>query len=296
VVIAVSGDAGVVAGQVLGIPAPPGFVPVLIKYVACGAGPWRRAGLSLCRILRSYSPESVEEASVVLPRRWDPRYGAFMPYIGEGEIAWSVDPETALQEALRRAEPPLLDALSAAVREVEATGASAGVTGSLALGAPHRGSDVDLVVIADEGSVAGVVERFRSLGEPDEVSQVAYRGVFTSSPRVGWRRRRVSGVRVTLTAAPRRPAEHCPPISSYERLKQPHGNYRGVLTVRPGQPSALLYPPCVESDEGLTIVSYEYNLALELYEGGRFHVEGPSNGEAVFVSVRESRSSILRLR
>jgi hypothetical protein len=67
--------------------------------------------------------------------------------------------------------------------------------------------------------------------------------------------------------------ELCKPLKSYFNVDSPVKPVEVTMYVERGQPSALAYPPCVVSSDGIYIVSFEYNVGALLYEGGVLGLE-----------------------
>lgn len=295
---------GGLLGQLVGLPAPPGHAVFVPKYKVCGeGGPWRRPGARLCRVIIEYGPRGVAGAlaKAGLPQAHDPAYAAPIPYVSCDSLSVICPPEA------------LMDALSRGVNDVVAVAGlladqgvpleSLGLTGSNALGAAVPGlSDVDLIVYSDsDGSEAVDVARIFSSLTPAGPPRSDFGGVRVYPPAgVGWRRARVAGVTASWVGVPRRGiSAHCKPLSSYPPRDPPRPQARVSLrvSVRPGQPEALLYPPCVDAGAGLTLVSLEYNLALVLYTGGVFKISGiaSESGGTVYLGLREEPGYLKRL-
>jgi len=280
--------------QVVGLPAPPGKIMVIAKYGFCG-GPWRRPAGSLCRLNQAYGPQGVEDAarrgSVKL--QWDESYSAHIPYITAADAIEIVDPWSAAAAVTTRGGLEPLNTAVASLARLLAPGCGGcvGVTGSLALGvATPSISDVDLVV--DESIAEEVYARWRGAVKP--LRAPASQGGFRVADTLEWRRGLLGGVHVSWIAVPRRPALHCPPLRRYPNLDQPRREWRGILRVPPRQVEALLYPPCVVTEEGYWVVSYEYNAARLLYEGGNLRVEGLRGNNTIYLAGRPTPGYIER--
>ncbi len=287
---------GGVVAQVLALPSPPGMVTVLPKYVLCKEGLWGRTStVRLCRVLGDYTVESVEKATGLVAPRVDGLYGAPMPYVLVSDVVGSVTPlEACKAVASGRAPAWAVETLYYAARSTElAACTELGVTGSVAGGFSHEASDLDLVAYVTPSKAPQVYESFSMIGE-QERTVIEYTGLFKAKARVGWRRRLVRGRRVTLTIAPESPSSHCPPLAGYYRLQPPEGKVKVEIEVEEGRGEALLYPPCTPTLQGLYIVSFEYNIAGELYQGGSFTVEGIKAGKAIYIAVRNNATSIRR--
>ncbi len=273
--------------QVLSIPSPPGMLVVIPKYEPCkGPSPWRRPGSNYCRVTSSYGPLGVELGISRWGRaRFDPVYSTLMPYLEESEVRECIDPRRGLEEAIARGDYDVVRLLEA----LEAEGirvSQLGLTGSHALGIAHGESDVDLVIYEGHDIVYRLFAA-RSTGPVD----ANLGGVRVSDADFSWRKGVIAGVRATWVPAGHR----CPPLRHYHLIPQPTGKARLALTVPPGQDPALGYPPCALSEEGVWIVSFEFNLAGILYSGGRLEVDGliSVDGRIVYVGVREYPGSLL---
>lgn len=275
--------------QVLGLPSPPGLIPVIPKYRPCaGPSPWSGRSGVYCRVTRKYGPLGVEEGIEASGLRvtWDPMYRAYMPYVRDYDVSICLEPQAALEKAVARGEP----SVTLVVDELRSMGISIrclGLTGSRALGIAHSGSDVDLVVYECRERMYEVFKEMSSnWGEPELGGLVIKPSIDAS-----WRRARIKGVNVTWV-----PSQNlCPPLSSYWSIQPPNSKRRLLLHVEPGQPWSLGYPPCALSREGLWIVSYEYNLADILFRGGTMRIDGlvSVNDRIVYLGLREEPGSLL---
>ena len=261
--------------QEIGIPRPPGLIPVIPKYRICRRSPWRRPGASLCRVIKTYGPKGLAEAIDTIGARQyhDPLYGASMPYIREANVIARIGPIEALEMVVRK---PRGRVSQAAVELAYAfKGWTLGLTGTTAIGAENNEiSDVDLIVATQRPS--RFLHEFTATVKP-----------YTRDPSLSWRRGYYDGVHVSWVAAPREPAIHCPPLASYWRIDTPRRRVEAWVTVEPGQEGALLYPPCVEAGD-VYIVSYEYNHGYRLYRGGRIKVRGIAGSSTIYIGVRET--------
>ncbi len=267
-------------GVEVGLPAPPGYVPIIPKYVPCDRGPWSRRSLRFCRVIERYGPAGVSEAFTRsgLVLTYDPSYGTLMPYVRLEEALEYVSPREALQRRALSGKGSLSHVLSNAISFMGSLVGSfetIGLTGSYAMELEADFSDVDLVVYGGEGARLAY-EGFRSRASPVDC-RMDFGGLsLVGWPCLPWRRGAVEVVPVPVSwvGAPiGGPAAHCPPliggIAAYG-LSQA----QGVLTVPPGQETSLLYPPCVRTEEGVYIISFEYNVGGPLYEGGEVKVHG----------------------
>ena len=295
-----------ILGVEIGLPSPPGLIPLIPKYVPCRKGPWTSAGASFCRLVSAYGPRGVSEGfeRSGIRQAYDPAYGAPMPYVDQEMVLAYASPKDALARALRGDSPlslPLTRVVEAVAREVG--GASrVGLTGSVAMGIEQPFSDIDLVVYGGEESERAFELFIRSAApvSPSGGGEQNYGGVVARvAAPAQWRRgifRDLAGVPVSWVGAPEDIAGHCGPLRNHRGLGPRKAVVSGVvLTVQPRQEGALLYPPCVKTEEGLHLISYEFNLGAALYLGGVFKVEGLSFGESVVLGARELPGSIAKL-
>ena len=277
--------------QALGLPSPPGLIPVIPKYEPCHRGsPWRGRSGAYCRVTRSYGPWGVEAgiAASGLRVRWDPQYSAMMPYVEEHHVYTCLEPREALVEAVARGEKAVVEV----VEELASMGVRTsclGLTGSRALGIAHSDSDVDLVSYGCEEELYRVFAGLASdWGKPWLGGVRAH-----PAPDSSWRRAVIRGYRTTWIPA----RNLCSPLRSYWAIDPPLERRVFELDVEPGQPWSLGYPPCALSRQGTWIVSYEFNLAGLLYRGGRMRVEGLASRDRriVYLGLREEPGTLLCL-
>ncbi len=277
--------------QVLGLPSPPGLIPVIPKYEPCRRPtPWRGRSGGYCRVTRSYGPRGVEAgiAASSLRGRWDPQYSTVMPYVEEHHVYRCLEPRRALAEAVAKGEVEVVNV----VDELASLGVRSsclGLTGSRALGIAHGDSDVDLVAY---GCEEDLYEIFSGLAS--DWGQPQLGGIHAApSPGSSWRRAVIRGSKTTWIPARNR----CPPLRSYWAIDPPLQRAILELDVDPGQPWSLGYPPCALSRQGTWIVSYEFNLAGILYRGGRMRVEGLASRDyrVVYLGLREEPGTLLCL-
>ncbi len=293
--------------QVIGLPAPPPFIVTLTKYKLCGRDtPWRLGRLSLCRLLTKYSAREAKKAAARAEVRLvdDPLYNTKIPLIDAStEIMILAEPEEALRAITARPQGWLERLLVYIATSLLRKGIDRlGVTGSLALGFhSDEVSDVDLIVYESENAERAI-KAFREMnGIPARAPLSTAGGVRLSPPTdLAWRRLliRVPGehpVHVSWTGAPLIPGSHCPPLREWRSLPPIQGAAHIEVSVEPGQPSALLYPPCVETRDGNYIVSFDYNVAMHLFTGGRMRVSGLRAGEEALVLAAEEYPGSLSL-
>ncbi|MCE4604589.1 MAG: nucleotidyltransferase domain-containing protein [Aeropyrum sp.] len=277
------------------------MIPAIPKYEICSKpSPWARAGVRYCRILARYTPEDLEESLKAsgLPRRKDGIYNTIMPYVPRGDIVEYRSPKAALDEILQAGRPYW--AVGPIARTLKSVGKgdpeAVGVTGSIAGGYYGAHSDIDIVVYSPNYPEL-VVRKLLETGETD-VAIARYSGVFEGSYPIGWRRRVVEGKRVTVTLAPSRPGSHCEPLKNYWRVPTPEKSiYMREAIIPSGQESALLYPPCFRTSDGVWIVSFEYNVSYLAFEGGPFKLMGVADGSGttIYLAVRSVRTLFKRL-
>ncbi len=285
----------------IGIPAPQGFIPIIPKYVTCASGPWATPGSKFCRVIENYGPTGVSKAinTSQLSQRYDPNYGSNMPYVEYHDVTHYVNPRRALEAALRGSSPlqPFISRVAAALSKGLTGLDQLGLTGSAAVGMEQRFSDVDFTVYGNEAAEALYelfTSRARAVECKSEFGGVTVRG-YSCTP---WRRGFVgdSEVPVSWVGVPNEVAGHCNVLRRYENLSPPSRDVEVTVTIPPRQPMALLYPPCVASEEGYVVVSYEFNLGGPLYEGGVVRLVGRllGDGKTVVLGSRE-RPGMLEL-
>jgi len=294
---------GVVA-QSLGLRAD-GYCIVMPKYVQCRdpytpwIAPW---GTRLCRVIRGYGPHGIARAVAASGVRqvYSGTHGALVPVIAEWDVALSLSPQAALARAIASGDPDVVATLGL-LRRLGAPVSAMGLTGSRAAGYNHAVSDIDLVVFGEEAAEE-MYRVFSSLsGKWDPAGKDDLGGVKVEPVAdLSWRRRVVKTIYgpigVTWIGAPERENAHCPPLSRGVTDPDPPGPLiAGEVVVHPGQPSALLYPPCARAKDGTWIVSYEYNVAGVLYRGGRMLVEGAASasGSIIYLGTREAPGRIV---
>jgi hypothetical protein len=276
---------------VLGLPAPPDVVVVIPKYEPCIRGPWRLAGVKYCRVIRRYDALEIRKAAQRTGLRMfpDPQYNAFMPLLERQKAVFVCDPRDSLSAIVRapssRLESLVVD-ITCKLRDMGVSVKDLGVTGTLALGMElDEVSDIDLVAYGAR-TARQLVESFHLIGGREVVRGVEW---VKLKPylSLGWRRRIVAGIQISWIGAPEEVGEHCKPLHDWRHLDPPLYVRTETLTIPPGQEGALLYPPCVETSEGLYVVSYEYNTALHLYRGGKVRIRGIASGNTIYLGTLE---------
>lgn len=289
--------------QVVGIPSPPNLLPVIPKYVPCRKGPWERPSGRYCRVVSFYGPQGVRDAIARygVVEREDPLYGSAMPYIGKSEVLHIIEPREAMEKLLGSARLyPYVSLVEKISRESSISIENLGVTGSIAAGIDVPGfSDLDLVVYGGYNA-AKMLEYFLAKATQAEPLIKNDHGGLKSSPiDIRWRRQlfeeglHVSWVGIGLDH------EKCAPLRSYWTIETPEKGRvtKRVLEVEPRQETALTYPPCVKAINKIYIVSFEFNVGILLYRGGRILVEGvPSTGgNVIYVGLREFPGGLYKL-
>ncbi len=275
--------------QAVGVPSPPGLIPVIPKYSLCDSAetPWRLKGSSLCRITKRYGPLGVAEGirSSGINERLDPVYGAPIPYVERERVQACIPPLRAFAAAVAGGDAEVVRVASMISTSLRGARVRLGLTGSHALGAAHEGSDVDLVVYEGHEEVYEFFRRHQGYGTPH------LGGVEVEPPPdTTWRKALISGIPTTWTPA----GTTCSLLRSYWSIPSPERLVKLRVRVEPGQRHALEYPPCVAGDKA-AIVSFEFNLGGILYEGGVFEVEGLAGGgrhPVVYLGLREYPGSL----
>jgi len=290
-------------GIEIGLPAPAGLIPLIPKYVICERGLWLRGSIGFCRVISHYGPGGLEEAlnRAGLSLAYDGAYGASMPYARGFDVIEYVSPRTALETRVLSGRGELQHVLMRAVTALaDKVGLSSlGLTGSYAMGIEREFSDVDLVVYGGDAAQAAY-DLFTSAAVP--VSCETEFGGFKLEgwPCVPWRRGLLSDVPtpVSWVGVPPSLASHCKAFTERGPSPSRLTSFKGVLTVSGSQPEGLLYPPCVRSEEGYVIVSYEYNAGGPLYQGGVLEVTGllAATEDVIFLGSRELPGSLRLLK
>ena len=286
---------GMVA-QVIGVPSPPGMTTALPKYALCTESPLGRS-VPFCRLIWSYGPEGVTAAIPFAKARLDGLYGAPMPYFSLEEVEFLLRPPEALHEALSSPPRWLGEELYSVLVELRSWGISLGelgLTGSLALRIENPAlSDVDLVVYGSRAALRAF-EAFSSLGagSPEDGGGAAL------YPRMdsGWRRNRLGNVYVSWVGVPLE-GELCPPLRSYFHVPTPHRPVRTAFEIAGGQEGALLYPPCVRTEDERYVISFEFLLGKALLEGGKFVAVALESWdrEVLYLGLRELGGELRRV-
>jgi len=240
--------------------------------------------------VKAYGPLGVKAGLEAWGRslRWDPIYRAPMPYIQFEEVVFCVEPRKALEHALATGEPAVTRVLEA----LEAEGVRVswlGLTGSRALGISHSRSDVDLVVYEGHSTV---YEAFKRLAGTPSGARL---GGITVEPALdaSWRKTIIGGHPSTWTPA----GGTCPVLRNYYSIDPPDAPAVVEAYVPRGQETALGYPPCARTADGTWVVSFEYNVAGLLYEGGPVRVAGilSERGSVLYLGAREYPGGLFRL-
>ncbi len=290
-------------GQAVGVPKPEGLIPVIPKYVLCREeSPWAKGGLSLCRVLQDYGPRGVGETLRALgfAETLDGLYNSPMPYVRGVDAISVVTPREALERLLRGPLSPLSYEVLNVLDKLRGLGVkleNLGLTGSIALSFENPEiSDVDLVAYGFETAEL-LYEAFTGLRVKPLISSKL--GGLKVSPEldVSWRRVDIGRVHVTWVGVPLE-GELCEPLREYFKVRGPVREARVTVSIEGGQGGSLVYPPCASSLDGVYVVSFEYNVATMLYEGGVFSVHGlmDSEGSTIYLATRQLPGSILRLK
>lgn len=297
--------------QAIGIPTPNGFIAAIPKYVPCSdeRAPWRRPSGRYCRVIREYGPLGVKDAWARYRSVWQSGYGedqqlydgvyaASMPYIGFDNIIYVIEPRSALRAAISSGTGLVAEAASVILRGSGVSLVEAGLTGSYAAGiASPSISDIDFVIYGSEAALK-MYEFYTSMAKPVEGPRSSFGGVRVYPPQETWWRRAFLGfMSSSWVGVPAQPASHCPPIRKYPNIDPPSRRLVKVkLKIEGGDPSALLYPPCVESRD-YYIVSFEYNVASMLFQGGWMEVEAVEsvNGSTLYIGLRENPGKLIRI-
>lgn len=292
--------------QGIGLEAPPGYILALPKYMLvsgerCGSGIWRRGSICLTRIIDDYGPKGLEDSikKAGIKLRYDARYGAPMPYIPLDEVLELVHPRQAVQNIIMSPRSEASHDAIAVIRSLRDYGVSAdsiGLTGSLALGFEHvKFSDIDLVVYGARNAVR-MWEIFTSKNVGGGRLLTVIGGLRVHPPLdTSWRRAVLPWSRrfVSWVGVPEEPLSHCMELKDID--KRPEIPIRVRVRIEPGQDSALLYPPCVETKESIRLVSFEYNVGAIFYRGGVLEVAGlgSSDYSMLYVGLREYPGNII---
>lgn len=297
--------------QAIGIPTPDGFIAAIPKYVPCSdeRTPWRRPSGRYCRVIREYGPLGVKDAWARYRSTWhssrgedyllyDGVYDAPMPYISLDDVIEVIEPRSALRTAISSGISFVAEVADIVFRGSGVNLMDAGLTGSYAAGiASPSISDVDFVVYGIEAALK-MYEFYTSTAKPVEGPRSSFGGVKVYPPQeTGWRRAFLGSIPSSWVGVPLRPADHCPPIRKYPNIDPPSGRFVKVkLKIDGGDPSALLYPPCVES-RNYYIVSFEYNVANMLFQGGWMEVEAVKslNENILYIGLRENPGKLVRI-
>ena len=272
---------------------------VMPKYVACREPSlWGRLGTgSLCRVIRGYGPRGLARALELsgIAAGHGSSEGAPLPLVAPEEAVHVVTPREAFSQSISEGRHLLAHALDRL--GLLAYSEELGLTGSIAGGYWHEDSDIDLVALTHRAALE-LYEAFRTISASRDVLTKSELGgiIVPGGVDVSWRRTWVElgGRRVGVTwigGLPQGPL-HCPQAVPPLPLRAP---WRGTVYIPPGDPRALLYPPCAASSSGELVISYEYNLGGLLYEGGQFIIEGTRIGgtNAIVLGIREAPGKIV---
>ena len=291
--------------QVVGIPSPPNLIPVIPKYVPCRKGPWKRPSGPYCRVIDFYGPLGVKSAitRIGMSERLDPLYSSAIPYIYRSEILYVIEPREAMNNLAVSARfhyyTSLIEKIS---RESSVSIENLGITGSVAAGiAVHGLSDLDIIVYGNYNAVK-MFEYFKSrLSRIGPLIAKRNHGGVKSSPiDIGWRRQQFNNSMFVSWIGVGFSHEKCAPLKSYWSIESPDTRriVKTTLYIKPWQETALTYPPCVHSNSGVHIISFEYNIGTLLYQGGKILIEGvPSiSNNTIYLGLREFPGGVYRIR
>ncbi len=287
--------------QAIGIPTPKGFIAAIPKYVPCtdARAPWRRPSGHYCRVIREYGPHGVKDALARYMDVWrdvgymlyDGVYEALMPYINLDDVIELVEPRRILLEVVSSGTGFVAEVASEILKGSNVSLVDAGLTGSYAAGiASPAVSDVDFIIYGCKAALK-MYEYYKSALRPVEGPRSSFGGVKVEPPReTGWRRAALDSIPTSWVGVPLETASHCPPLRRYPNIDPPTGRVvRVSLRIDGGDPSALLYPPCVMAGD-YYLVSFEYNVADMLFQGGRIAVEAVESlsGGTLYIGLREN--------
>jgi predicted nucleotidyltransferase len=288
--------------QALGLPLSASKVPIIPKYVISKErSPWELHGIYFSRIISEYGPKglskAVAQAKSLVNTCFSETFLTEMPCVDIIDVLYMSMPQDALQRILRaprnELEIDVIEVLST-LKEHGISVNDLGITGSTALGFGNPAiSDIDLIVY-DNASLK-ILELFTSQSKRPLLKE-NIGGLRVRPPiDVSWRRAYLLKRRaVSWIGVPEQVLSHCDIVRKYPPLKQ----CKIRVHIEPEQEGALLYPPCVVSIDGRYVVSFEYNLAYELYMGGTFEIKGMcSEGLLiVYLGTRESPGFITRIK
>ncbi len=282
-------------GIVIGVPRPPELIPIIPKYVICKESLWVRGASSFCRVLEMYGPRGISDtlAGIGFKEYLDGIYNSPMPYVRITDVVEIVKPREALARVIRKPSNEihheLLDLLGVLVESgVELD--NIGLTGSLAMGIENvEISDIDLVVYGLENTeLAYNIFRKELRANPILLEEL---GGLQVKPgvNIGWRRALFKRYIVGWVGIPG-VGEFCKPLRGYFSLNGPTGRQVDLIVeVEEAQSTALTYPPCVVSRDGIYIISFEYNIGALLYKGGIYRIRGLADRDlsVIYVATRE---------
>ncbi|MEM2837317.1 MAG: hypothetical protein QW697_01890 [Acidilobaceae archaeon] len=286
--------------QVIGIPRPPGMVPVIPKYRLCEGSLWSRSGVHLCRVIEMYGPRGLSDsiARYGFREAIDGIYSSPIPYIRLSDIVELIRPREAFERVTRRPANTLhykLIEIAYMLIENGLNHEELGLTGSIAFGSDNPAvSDIDLIVYGSRASRV-MYRVFAELTPEKEKNILSDFGGLTINPPldITWRRRTIMRVQVAWTGIPL-VGDLCKPLREYYNIPSPWKPIRLSVEVEARQETSLLYPPCAKTRDGLYIVSFEYNIAPILYNGGLLEISGLESidGSVIYLATRQYPGSI----
>ena len=276
-----------------------GYCVVMPKYVVCKEQtPWSKPGMGrLCRVIRGYGPLGLSNALKLskIEVKYRVSEDTPLPLVAPEEATHIVTPRHALARAVSEGRHLVAHAIGAL--GLLGHTAELGLTGSIAGGYWHENSDIDLVALTLRAALE-LYRAFRKVSRNRDVLSKSELGgvIVPGGVDVSWRRTWISigGRRIGITwiGGLQKGPVHCPHAVPPTPII---GRWRGTVYIPPGDPRALLYPPCASTSEGLTVISYEYNLGGLFYEGGQFWIEGSRaiDGRTIFLGIRENPGRVV---
>ena len=284
---------------VIGDVHPPGRVFSFLKYIP-GEGPWRFSEKSYVRLMKIYSVEELL-ATMNLIKESRPEYLFYDETVSEtitappismirkafhaDEAVWRIM-SNKNRSGLEEVAAGLLSFLS---EHTDTPLTSFGITGSLLLGNPHGGSDIDLVVygreefwrvieLINEYSRSGEFKLLRDLGIDDWIQRASRKYPLLSLEDVRKLSRRVvnkgffRGRKFSIYGVRNRP------IHSYgEVIYKSRGSHRGVFRVKSSEESG--FTPAIymleDNEHGVErLVTYDMMLACKFRPGDVVEASG----------------------
>ncbi len=287
--------------QALGIERISDKLIVIPKYIISDKNsPWRLGTLYLSRIISEYGPlgilKATSKAFNLVKKCYSSLYLTNVPCIGLERVVRFSEPRKAVLSIIKKPKSTLDYDLINVLTALRSEGIdlnNVGITGSLALGFANPSiSDIDLVIYGEKNSKK-IIRLFEKFMQKEPSFKDLFGGVKVMPPiNVSWRRSRIKNRFVSWIGVPERILSHCKAVVK----SPPYKRCKVVLEIENGQPNSLLYPPCVISKGGETLVSFEYNLAYMLFKGGKFKIEAlcSEDESTVYLGTREFPGVIVR--